>query len=89
MTSHNRPGAARFAAAVCPHDCTSTCALDVEILGPDLIGRVRDGRCNAYTAGVICEKVARSAERTQHPDCLRYPLLRTGPKGSAQCTPWQ
>ena len=80
----NRPGTARFAAAVCPHDCTSTCALDVELLGPDTIGRVRGGRRNTYTAGVICEKVARYAQRTQHPDRLQYPLLRTGPKGSAQ-----
>ena len=51
--------------SVCPHDCTSTCALDVEILDTHTIGRVRGSRRNAYTDGVICEKVARYAERVK------------------------
>ena len=70
--------------SVCPHDCTSTCALDVEVLDARTIGRVRGSTRNAYTAGVICEKVARYAERVHHPDRLTHPLLRTGPKGSGQ-----
>ena len=74
----------RIAQSVCPHDCTSTCALDVEIVDARTIGRVRGGERNAYTAGVICEKVSRYAERVHHPDRLRHPLLRTGPKGAKQ-----
>ena len=70
--------------SVCPHDCTSTCALDVERLSPTRIGRVRGSMRNDYTAGVICEKVARYAERIHHPDRLMKPLRRTGPKGSRQ-----
>ncbi|MBM3643435.1 MAG: molybdopterin oxidoreductase family protein [Alphaproteobacteria bacterium] len=70
--------------SVCPHDCTSTCALDVERLDARTIGRVRGSRRNDYTAGVICEKVARYAERIHHPDRLMKPLRRTGPKGSRQ-----
>ena len=70
--------------SVCPHDCTSTCALDVERLSPTRIGRVRGSQRNDYTAGVICEKVARYAERIHHPNRLTQPLLRTGPKGSGQ-----
>ncbi len=70
-----------IAPSVCPHDCTSTCALDVEILDGRTIGRVRGSRRNAYTAGVICEKVARYAERVHHADRLTQPLLRDGPKG--------
>jgi anaerobic selenocysteine-containing dehydrogenase len=72
----------RIAPSVCPHDCTSTCALDVEIVDARTIGRVRGSPRNAYTAGVICEKVARYAERVHHPDRLLHPLLRSGPKGS-------
>jgi anaerobic selenocysteine-containing dehydrogenase len=70
--------------SVCPHDCPSTCALEVEVLAPDRIGAVRGAAANSYTAGVICAKVARYAERVHHPDRLTHPLLRTGPKGSGQ-----
>src|SRR5215471_4146122 len=70
--------------SVCPHDCTSTCALDVERLDSKRIGRVRGSQRNDYTAGVICEKVARYAERIHHPDRLMKPLRRVGPKGSRQ-----
>jgi len=76
----------RLAPSVCPHDCTSTCALDVEIVDARTIGRIRGGKRNTYTDGVICEKVARYAERVHHPDRLTTPLLRNGPKGSKQ---WQ
>ena len=68
--------------SACPHDCPSTCALDVELLGNGQIGRVHGSKDNRYTAGVICAKVARYAERIHHPDRLLYPLKRKGPKGS-------
>lgn len=77
----------RIAQSVCPHDCTSTCALDVEIVDARTIGRVRGSHRNAYTAGVICEKVARYAERVHHPDRLTVPLLRDGPKGAGRFRP--
>ncbi len=70
--------------SVCPHDCPSTCALEVEVLAPDRIGAVHGAEANSYTAGVICAKVARYADRAHHPDRLTRPLLRTGPKGSKQ-----
>ena len=69
----------RIAPSVCPHDCTSTCALDVEIVDARTIGRVRGAQRNDYTAGVICEKVARYSERVHHPDRLQHPLRRVGP----------
>jgi anaerobic selenocysteine-containing dehydrogenase len=67
--------------SVCPHDCPSTCALEVERLGPTRIGRVHGARANSYTAGVVCAKVARYAERQHHPDRLARPLKRVGAKG--------
>jgi anaerobic selenocysteine-containing dehydrogenase len=70
--------------STCPHDCPSTCALDVEVIDGRTIGRVHGSRDNSYTAGVICAKVARYAERIHHPDRLLHPLKRTGPKGSGQ-----
>ncbi len=67
--------------STCPHDCPSTCALEVERIDAHTIGRVYGARDNDYTAGVICAKVARYAERVHHPDRLRQPLRRTGAKG--------
>ncbi|MGB0573004.1 MAG: molybdopterin-dependent oxidoreductase [Alphaproteobacteria bacterium] len=67
--------------SACPHDCPSTCALEVERLTPQTIGRVRGASANTYTAGVICAKVARYAERVHHPDRLTRPLRRVGRKG--------
>ncbi len=70
--------------SACPHDCPSTCALDVELLPDGKIGRVHGAEDNSYTAGVICAKVARYAERVHHPDRLTHPLKRKGPKGSSE-----
>ncbi|WP_404404690.1 molybdopterin-dependent oxidoreductase [Pelagibacterium halotolerans] len=79
----NKP-AARTARSVCPHDCPSTCALDIDIVDAGTIGRVRGAKDDPYTAGVICEKVARYAERVHHPDRLLHPMRRTGRKGAGQ-----
>ena len=64
--------------SVCPHDCPSTCALEVELLSDTTIGRVRGAKDDPYTDGVICEKVARYAERIHHPDRLLFPQRRDG-----------
>jgi len=77
----NKPAVLRVARSVCPHDCPSTCALDVEIVDARTIGRVRGAKDDPYTAGVICEKVARYAERIHHPGRLLHPHRRAGRKG--------
>ena len=76
----------RTGISVCPHDCPSACALEVELLDERTIGRVRGARDNSYTLGVICEKVGRYAERIHHPERLLYPLKRKGLKGSGEFT---
>jgi len=70
----------------CPHDCPSTCALVVEKTADGRLGRVRGAETHSYTAGVVCSKVARYAERVHHPERLLHPLKRTGPKGSRRYT---
>jgi len=74
----------RIGHSACPHDCPSTCALEVELIDERTIGRVRGARDNAYTDGVICAKVARYAERIHHPGRLLEPLVRKGAKGSGE-----
>jgi anaerobic selenocysteine-containing dehydrogenase len=56
----------------------------VELLDERTIGRIRGAKDNSYTAGVICAKVARYAERVHHPARLTTPLARKGGKGSAE-----
>ena len=67
--------------STCPHDCPSACALDVERLDARTVGRVHGAKSNPYTAGVVCAKVARYAERVHHPDRLARPLRRIGARG--------
>ena len=70
--------------SVCPHDCPSVCALEIEKTADGRLGKVRGSERNPYTAGVICAKVARYHERFHHPDRLGHPLRRVGPKGSGE-----
>jgi anaerobic selenocysteine-containing dehydrogenase len=78
-------------ASVCPHDCPSACALEIERITPGpteagevRIGRVRGALTQAYTQGVVCAKVARYAERQHHHDRLSVPLRRVGEKGGGR-----
>ena len=67
----------------CPHDCPDTCGFITE---------VQDGRAvNFYanpehpiTEGWLCAKVRPYLDHVYHPDRLKYPLRRVGPKGSGQ-----
>ena len=71
-----------FVPCVCPHDCPSACALEVE--RSDVAGAHRAGarrRGAELHAGVVCAKVARYAERQHHPERLSVPLRRVGEKG--------
>ena len=71
----------QWAHSTCPHDCPSTCALEVEVVDSKTIGKVRGRKGHPYTDGVICGKVSRYADRVQHPNRLMQPLKRVGPKG--------
>ena len=73
-----------FHSTVCPHDCPSACALEVERLTNSTIGKVRGAPDNDYTAGIICAKVSRYRDRVHSPDRITHPLKRKGSKGSGQ-----
>lgn len=67
--------------SVCPLDCPDTCSLSTVVEGGKLL-EVRGSDANPYTAGVICNKVARSYPEFVHgANRLTRPLKRVGPRG--------
>ena len=71
-------------ASVCTFDCPDACSLSV-VVDEGRIVKVRGSDALPYTAGVICNKVARDMSDFVHgPQRLLYPLRRIGPKGSPQ-----
>ncbi len=69
--------------SACPHDCPSTCTLDIEH-DNNIIYSVRGNKENSYTKGVVCSKVSRYHERTHNANRLRNPMKRVGSKGSGE-----
>jgi anaerobic selenocysteine-containing dehydrogenase len=69
--------------ATCPHDCPDTCALLVTV-EDGVATAVKGDPDHPTTAGVLCTKVARYAERTYHEDRLLHPLRRVGKKGEGK-----
>ena len=70
----------------CPHDCPDTCSLLTTVENGIAI-KVQGNPDHPQTAGVLCNKVSRYAERTYHPERLLQPMRRTGPKGAGQFEP--
>ena len=66
--------------SVCPHDCASACALDIDLHPSRNVARVKGSDVNSYTAGVICSKVARYGERIHNRDRILSPLRRKAGK---------
>jgi anaerobic selenocysteine-containing dehydrogenase len=70
--------------SVCTFDCPDTCSLTVGVDDGRVV-KVRGSDALPYTAGVICNKVARDmAEFVHGSRRLMHPLRRIGPKGSGQ-----
>ena len=69
-------------ASVCTFDCPDTCSLSVTV-EDGRIAKVRGSEAAPFTAGVICNKVARDMPTFVHgSQRILHPLRRTGPKGS-------
>jgi len=77
------PGTSHIVIGACPHDCPDACSLSTTVENGVAV-KVNGNVAHPHTAGVLCTKVSRYAERTYHPDRLLYPLKRSGPKGSGQ-----
>src|SRR5437588_11616409 len=70
--------------SVCTYDCPDACSLTVEVDDGRIV-KVRGSDALPYTAGVICNKVARyTGDFVYGEQRLLHPLRRTGPKGSGQ-----
>ena len=70
----------------CPHDCPDTCAF-VSTVASGRVVKVSGSKDHPSTAGVLCTKVSRYAERTYSADRLKTPMRRIGPKGSGRFVP--
>src|SRR5215472_759383 len=71
-------------ASVCTFDCPDTCSLSVTVTDGRIV-KVRGSDAAPYTAGVICNKVAREMSAFVHgPGRFLHPLRRLGAKGSGQ-----
>ncbi|MEN3292527.1 MAG: hypothetical protein V7642_1780, partial [Burkholderiales bacterium] len=69
--------------AACPHDCPDTCALLITVQD-GVATEVRGDPDHPTTAGVLCTKVSRYAERTYHEERLLHPMKRVGKKGEGK-----
>ena len=58
--------------SACPHDCPSTCALEVEKLDDFTIGRVRGAETTPIRTVWSAPRSGRYAERIHHPDRLKH-----------------
>jgi anaerobic selenocysteine-containing dehydrogenase len=76
----------RIVNAACPHDCPDTCAMQVTVQD-GVVVRIQGAADHPATAGALCTKVSRYAERTYHPERVLQPLKRVGPKGSGRFEP--
>ena len=64
----------------CPLDCPDSCTLEVTVEKGRVV-KIDGGHANPTTAGFICNKVRRFADRLYGEDRLLYPAVRQGRKG--------
>ncbi len=65
----------------CPLDCPDACSLSVSVRDGRIVS-IDGGERNPVTSGYICAKVRRFGERVYGEHRVRFPMVRTGPKGS-------
>ncbi len=70
----------------CHHDCPDTCMWEVTVEHGRAV-RLRGSADHPTTRGELCPKVNRFLQRVHHPERLRTPLRRRGPKGHGDFVP--
>lgn len=70
---------------VCPHDCPDACGLVTEVEDGRAVAIAADAT-HPITQGWLCAKVRPYLSHVYHPDRLRTPLKRVGPKGGGGWT---
>src|SRR5437660_325106 len=69
--------------AVCPHDCPDTCSMLVTVENGRAVS-LRGDPDHPFTRGFLCQKVSRYLDRVYHPERLKWPMKRVGPKGRGE-----
>jgi anaerobic selenocysteine-containing dehydrogenase len=67
----------------CPLDCPDSCSLAVTVSN-GRVSEIDGSSLNTPTAGYICAKVRKFADRVYGDARLRYPAVRTGAKGQGR-----
>jgi anaerobic selenocysteine-containing dehydrogenase len=67
----------------CPHDCPDACGIQTEVQNGYAI-KISAQKKHPIADGWLCAKVSPYLDRVYHPDRLKTPLRRIGPKGSGQ-----
>jgi anaerobic selenocysteine-containing dehydrogenase len=70
-------------ASTCPYDCPDACGLLAEVEDGRVVA-VRGNPDHGYSKGSLCPKMVHYERTVNHPERLRHPLVRTGPKGAGQ-----
>jgi len=71
----------------CPHNCPDTCGWVVTLDEAGGPVKIQGDPDHPYTRGWLCAKVNRYLEFVLHPERLRTPLRRVGPKGEGRFEP--
>lgn len=67
----------------CPHDCPDACGIQTEVQDGYAI-KISAQKKHPIADGWLCAKVSPYLDRVYHPERLKTPLKRIGPKGSGQ-----